>query len=291
MRAVGFHRRGVESGAVRPAGERQTRQDLAVLGAQNHHHGLGRLGGRISRIPAGREQHIVLRVQGEPVAPALVPKGVVRDRLHRLDVDGRNTALRVLHDHVEHAFAVAHALLRHAAQIDGAEHGAVLGVDHRRVLGRVAEDVDSLVERIEVDAVRLCGARIDGLDERHGLGVKHRDGLAAGEAMARLRVDRGAIASDTGNLAGRFQGVEIEDGQPGRDAPRLASATRDVQTASGDVGIDIVPPALTAHLGPLEHLVRPGLLSQSEGPKRHDCHCQNQTKLSHASSSGPSIAG
>jgi hypothetical protein len=33
LRAVGFHRRGVKNGAVRPAGERQTREDLAVLGA------------------------------------------------------------------------------------------------------------------------------------------------------------------------------------------------------------------------------------------------------------------
>ena len=85
----------------------------------------------------------------------------MRDRLHRLDVDGRNTALRVLHDDVEHAFAVAHALLRHAAQIDRAEHGAVFGVDHRRVLGRVTKDVDPFVEGIEVDAVRLCGAHIN----------------------------------------------------------------------------------------------------------------------------------
>src|SRR5712664_373306 len=41
MRAEGFHRRGVEHGAVRPAAEREAREDLAVLGAQNHHHGLG----------------------------------------------------------------------------------------------------------------------------------------------------------------------------------------------------------------------------------------------------------
>ena len=51
----------------------------------------------------------------------------------RLYVDGRNTALRVLHDDVEHAFAVAHALLRFAAQIDRAEHGAVFGRNKKQL--------------------------------------------------------------------------------------------------------------------------------------------------------------
>src|ERR1017187_10291586 len=125
VRAEGFLRRRVENGAVRPTGERQTYEDLAVLGAQDHHHRLCRLGGRISRVPTRREQHMILRVQSQPVAPALVPEGVVRDSLHRLDIDGRDAALRVLHDNVEHAFAVADALLWHAAQIDLAEHGAV----------------------------------------------------------------------------------------------------------------------------------------------------------------------
>jgi len=49
-------------------------------------------------------------------------------------------------------------------------------------------------------------------------------GLAAGEAMPRLRVHRGAIASDTGNLAGRLERVEIEDRQPCLDARPAAAA-------------------------------------------------------------------
>ena len=40
MRAEGFHRRRVEGRAVGATGKRQAREDLAVSGAQNHHHGL-----------------------------------------------------------------------------------------------------------------------------------------------------------------------------------------------------------------------------------------------------------
>src|ERR1700693_6217054 len=122
----------------------------------------------------------------------------MRHRLHRLYVDSRDAARHVLHDDVEHAFAVAHALLRHAAQIDHAKHGAPFGVDYGRVLCRMTEDVDSFIEAIEVDAVRPCGlGHTDCLDELHSLGIEHRDRPAAGEPMAGLRVDRGTIASDT----------------------------------------------------------------------------------------------
>src|SRR5712691_1118057 len=92
-----------------------------------------------------------------------------------------------------------------------------------------------------------------------------RDRLAAREAMARLRVDRGAIASDAGNLADRFERVEIEDRQPCLDDRRRGrSATRDVQPASGDVSIDVVPAAFSANPSRLEHLVRTALLSRPD---------------------------
>ena len=42
------------------------------------------------------------------------------DRLHSFSVNSRDTAHGILHDNVEHAFAVAHALLRDAAEIDRA---------------------------------------------------------------------------------------------------------------------------------------------------------------------------
>src|SRR3954463_13161181 len=117
-------------------------------------------------------------------------------RLHRLDVNGGDTAYRILHDNIDHALAVRHALLRHAAEIDRAEHRAVFGVDHRRVLRWVTEDVDPLIEGVEVDAIRPGGADINGLDQGHRLRVEHRYfRMVASEAVAGLRIDGGAIPS------------------------------------------------------------------------------------------------
>jgi hypothetical protein len=81
----------------------------------------------------------------------------------RLYVDGRNTALRVLHDDVEHAFAVAHALLRFAAQIDRAEHGAVFGRTRsncpaRKVLYAL---VDERADMRDEDKTSGCPPRCD----------------------------------------------------------------------------------------------------------------------------------
>jgi hypothetical protein len=122
MGTEGFHSRRVEHRAIRPARERQTSDNLAVRRAENHHHRLWGLGRRISRVCASRKKHMILGVQCQPVASPLVTQRIVRHRLHRLYVDSRDAARHVLHDDVERAFAVAHALLRHAAQIDRAEH-------------------------------------------------------------------------------------------------------------------------------------------------------------------------
>ena len=75
------------------------------------------------------------------------------DRLHGFGVNCSDAADGVLHDDVEHAFAIANTLLGCAAEIDGAEDGAVFRVDDCGVFGGMAEDVDAFVERIEVDAV------------------------------------------------------------------------------------------------------------------------------------------
>src|SRR5450759_4901530 len=123
MRAEGFHRHRVEHRAVGAAGERQARDDLAVLGTQNHNHRWRWQRRRVSRSGTRREQPVILRIQGEPVTPALVAEWIVPGRLHRLDIDGPDAPQRVLHDDIEIAFAVGNALLRHAAQIDRAEHG------------------------------------------------------------------------------------------------------------------------------------------------------------------------
>src|SRR6516164_6957030 len=96
VRAEGFHRRGVEHGAIRTAGERQARDNLAVFRAQDDHHGLCWLDRRIPRIRTRRKEHMILRVQRQPIASALVSERIVCDRLHGLDVDGRDTTLRIL---------------------------------------------------------------------------------------------------------------------------------------------------------------------------------------------------
>ena len=44
--------------------------------------------------------------------------------------------------------------------------------------------------------------------------------------MARLRVDRRAIAAHAGNLAGRLERVEIEDRQPCLDSPAACPPRR-----------------------------------------------------------------
>src|SRR5439155_568740 len=116
----------------------------------------------------------------KPVTSADVAKRIVRGRLHCLDIDDRDASLRVLHDDVEHPFAIRYALFRHAAQIDPAEHRAILGVNHSRIFRRMTEHVDSVVEGIEDNAV-WSGARShrDGLDQLHPLGIEHLGRSAA----------------------------------------------------------------------------------------------------------------
>ena len=129
---------------------------------------------------------MVLVVQCEPVAASgLVAERVVVRRLHRFDVDDGDTSLRVLHHDVNRPVAVGDALFRDAAEINVAEDRAVLGVDHHRILRRMAEDVDALIERVEQDAVRLegGGSDVNRLDQLHRLRVEHRNRLAAREAV------------------------------------------------------------------------------------------------------------
>ncbi len=87
------------------------------------------------------------------------------DGFHCFDINGGDAADGVLHDDVEHSFPIAYALFGSATEIDGAEDGAVFCVDHCGVFGGMAEDVDSFVEGIEVNAVGASCADIDALDE------------------------------------------------------------------------------------------------------------------------------
>src|SRR4051794_12786736 len=134
--------------------------------------------------------------------------------LHRFHVDGGYAANGILHDDVEHAFAVGDALLGDAAEINGAEDRAVFRIDDSGILRGMAEDVDPLIEVIEEDTVGTRGPYVDLLEERRGFGVEHRDlWMVAGEAVAGLRIDRRTVAADAGDLAHLVERVEIEDGQ------------------------------------------------------------------------------
>src|SRR5207249_10259071 len=151
-----FHRRRIEYRAIGAPGERKGGEDLAVVRTEDDH--LGFRCRRISRSGTRGEKDTVFRVQGKPVTSADVAKRIVRGRLHCLDIDDRDASLRVLHDDVEHPFAIRYALFRHAAQIDRAEHRAILGVNHSRIFRRMTEHVDSVIEGVEDNAV-WSGAR------------------------------------------------------------------------------------------------------------------------------------
>src|SRR5262245_63753112 len=107
------------------------------------------------------------------------------DLFHRLRIDYRNAARPVLQHLVDRALAVADGLLRRAAEVDVPEHGPVLRVNHQQALGRMASDIDAIVGRIAVDAVRAESLRrCDRLDQLQGLDVEHRGlWMIAGEAV------------------------------------------------------------------------------------------------------------
>ncbi len=226
--AEGFHGGGVEDRAVGTAGQRQAGEDLAVVGAEDHHHGLRGLRGRVAGAAAGGEENLVLRVDREAVAAAFIDERVMGDGLHGLHVDGGDAADGVLHDDVEHALAIGHALLRHAAEVDGAEHGAVLRIDDRRVFGGMAEDVDALVEGVEVDAVGAGRRRRRCVLIRAMVLVSNMETL--GWSLVKPWPDLGSTAAPLpptpGDLAGGFEGVEIEDGEARGDGRRLRAWCR-----------------------------------------------------------------
>ncbi len=83
---------------------------------------------------------------------------------------------------IQMALAVGDGLLRRSAQVECANYGAILGLDHGRVGLAVTENPDPLVKRIEQNAVRVA-LHLNGLDGLEGLGIPHDDGLAAAEAV------------------------------------------------------------------------------------------------------------
>ena len=208
----------------------------------------------------------------------------MRGCFHRLDIDSRHTSFGILHDDIEHPLAVRYALLRHAAKIDRSEHVPILGIDHGRILRRMTEDVDSFIESVEDNPVRRGGAHIDGLDQLHRFRVEHGDRPAAGESMTGFRIDGSPVAADTLDFTGRFERVEIEYRQACGDTRRRPAAPRNVQAASGNISIDVVPVAFTTGLESLENFVWSRgrmLLSQPNGHSKTDRDRQNCGKSMH----------
>ena len=152
------------------------------------------------------------------------------------------------------ALAVGDRLFRRSVHIDCARDGAVRRVDHGGIRRAVAPDVDAVVERVEHNAVGSA-LDFDGLDGLERLGVPHDHRIAADEAVVGFGVDRRAMAAGIGDFAGRFERIEVENRDSASRSALLTAHTRDVQTASGIVGVHIVETAVAAHFGRLENLI------------------------------------
>src|SRR6202044_3923322 len=63
------------------------------------------------------------------------------------------------------------------------------------------------------------------------------------KTMIRFRIDRSAARAGLGNFARRLQGIQIEN----RDASPRISGGRNIQTAPGRIGVNIINPARAAH--------------------------------------------
>ena len=106
----------------------------------------------------------------------------------------------------------------------------------------MTEDVDAIVEAVEEDAVGARRADVDLLDHLQRLRVEHRDRAAAREPMARLRIDRDAVAAGVGDFAHRRERVEVEDRDPARrrgDGRRRVGRGGSTLTAAATYRFDI----------------------------------------------------
>src|SRR5207253_4279068 len=130
--------------------------------------------------------------------------------LERLGVYDRDVVF-VLDVDVNAALSVGGGLLGRTAQVERADDRSVAGLDDGRIRRVVAEHPHTSVERIEQDTVRTA-LDVDRLNHRQRLGVPHRDGLTAGEAVARFRIHGDAARVYVGDLASGLERVEIEDG-------------------------------------------------------------------------------
>src|SRR5262249_37948000 len=126
--------------------------------------------------------------------------------------------------------------------------------------GRVAENVNPLVEWIGQDAVgAVLSVQIDRLDEGPRLEIPHRHGAAAGEAMAGFYVDGSSVRSGIRNLARIREFVEVENRHPARQRLiALDGAARNIQPTTIRVSLDVVESAQASDFRRLQDFVWPG---------------------------------
>ncbi len=172
-------RSGVEDGAIAADAGGQRGEDLAVGGVEDDH---------VVLVAAGGEEDAVLGVDGETgAAAALAGDVVLAGHLERGGVDDGDGVL-VFDVDVKMALAVEYGLLGGAAEVDGAEDGTVMRVEHRNVGRGVREDVDAVRDGVGEIAVGIATG-VDGLDDLQGLRVEHGDRLAGGEAVVQRAID------------------------------------------------------------------------------------------------------
>jgi len=99
--------------------------------------------------------------------------------------------------------------------------------------------------------------------------------------MAQLRVDRSTLPSDTIYFADQLERIKVVNRQPSLGARFSArcSPTWDVQTASGGVGVDVVPATFSSDPGGLEHLIRTRLLRQPDWQGRSKLPGPEQSRI------------
>src|SRR6185436_20739934 len=116
------------------------------------------------------KKDLILNIECEPIAAAVVTERISCCNLHRLRVDHRDPTWPVLEDLVDCAFAIADRLLRYATEIDVSQHCSILRINYQQGFRRMAADVDPIVEGVAINAVRAEFLwNFDRLDEFHGL--------------------------------------------------------------------------------------------------------------------------
>ena len=93
-----------------------------------------------SGVRAHREQDVILHVKAEAArSTRVVAEVILGHDLHGLQIHHRDFLL-VLHIHIQFPLPVALGLFHRAADVNGARHRAVLGINHRDAGDLVAEN-------------------------------------------------------------------------------------------------------------------------------------------------------